>query len=298
MRDHRTILLLLLVVGILLPVAVSLAQEGGAPLPAEEYLLVVGDRIKILVEGHDKELRDEGMPDQYVVPAEGEVAFPHIGRIELLDKSLKTISEEIRQKLAEKDIVKEPKVYAMMIAYAPREAYLWGAATGAVPLTPPKKMKLLQVLSKARIQPSVADFRSIEIVRNIDGKEFTIPVNLQDVIAKKRYDSNIEIKADDVIIIPSFEDRAMMSYVYVLGKVNKPGRYGFIQGREKMKFTSLIAMAGDFHQYADEGRVRILRQRKSGTQLIKLDFGDIIDQKIEDPELQADDLVYVPESFF
>ncbi|MEN8151915.1 MAG: polysaccharide biosynthesis/export family protein, partial [Planctomycetota bacterium] len=220
MRDYRTLLLLLLVGGILLPVAVSLAQEGEAPVISDEYLLVVGDQIKIIVEGQGEE-RD------YVVPVEGEVAFPPIGRITLIDKSVKTISEEIRQKLKDKAIYTNPVVHVLMIAYAPREAYLWGAATGAIPLLPHKKLTLLQVLSKARIQPTVADFRDIKVIRmGKNGKKFTIPVNLQDVVAKNRYESDIIVMPDDTIIIPSFEDRTMMSYVYILGKVNKPGRYG------------------------------------------------------------------------
>jgi polysaccharide export outer membrane protein len=294
MKDYRTLLLTLVIVGLLLPVAASLAQEEPPVMAAnDEYAFVVGDQIQILVQGQ------VGYDQSYVVPVEGEVAYPHLGKITLLGKTKKEIEEEIARKLKDKGELTDPKVFVIITAYAPRFAYLWGAATGAIPLEPHKKHTLLQVLSTARIQPAIADFRNIKVIRTSKtGKKFDIPVNLNDVVTKNRFDLDIHVMTDDIIVVPSFEDKTQTGNVYILGKVNKPGKYGYIPGREKMTLTHLVALAGDFHQFADESRIRILRQQRSGTELIKLDFDDIIDLSIEDPPLEPDDLVYVPESFF
>jgi len=296
MKDYRTLLLTLAIVGILLPVAASLAQEdppAAPPLVLDEYTLVVGDQISIVVQGQT------GYDFSYVVPVEGEVAYPPLGKITLLGKTKREIEEEVKLRLHEKGELVSPTVLVILTGYAPRFAYLWGAATGAIPLEPHKKHTLLQVLSTARIQPAIADFRNIKVIRmSRTGKKFHIPVNLNDVVTKNRFDLDIHVMPDDMIVVPSFEDKTQTANVYILGKVNKPGKYGYIRDREKMTLTHLIALAGDFHQFADESRIRILRQQRSGTELIKLNFDDIIDLTIEDPPLEPDDLVYVPESFF
>ena len=66
MKDYRTLLLLLLVVGVLLPAAVSFAQAPSGTTISDEYLLVVGDQIQIVVEG-----QEDNKGRVYIVPAEG-----------------------------------------------------------------------------------------------------------------------------------------------------------------------------------------------------------------------------------
>ena len=292
MGNARTLFVAAIVLGVLLPLAVAPAQQG-EPEGRDEYLLVVGDQIQVVVEKHVQ------LNQSYTVPVEGEVAFPPIGKITLLGKSLSTISKEITDRLVKDGIYTDPEVYVLLAAHAPRQAFLWGAANRAVNLVPHKKHTLLQVLSMAGVDPSIADFREVKVVRKgRTGKKFKIVVNLNDVIANDRFDSDIVVMPDDFIHVPSYQNVSMTAWVYVLGKVNKPGRYGFIPGREKLTLAHVIALAGDFHQFAEEGKIRILRREKTGTRLIRVDFDDIIDQEIEDPVMQADDLIYVPESFF
>ena len=102
---------------------------------------------------------------------------------------------------------------------------------------------------------------------------------------------------EDIIQVPSFQNLNQTVWVYMLGKVNKPGRYGFLNGRETMSLLRVISMAGDLHQFADEGSILILRRGRNKTVPIEVDFDDIISGKIEDPELLADDIIYIPESF-
>jgi polysaccharide export outer membrane protein len=280
------------VLGGVLPFAVAPAQQGAAPIGGE-YQLVVGDQIQVVVEQHDSLNRS------YIVPVEGEVAFPPIGKITLLGKSVDTISKEIKQGLIEKDQFADPEVFVLLTAYAPRQAFLWGAASGPVDLVPHKRHTLLQVLSMARVDAGTADFRAVKVRRTSkSGKVFSFEVNLADVVAKDDFEADVIVMPDDIIYVPSFQDLTQTAWVYILGKVNNPGRFGFIPKREKLTLAHLVTLAGDFHQFADEGKIKILRHEKTGTRLINVDFDDIIDLTITDPVMEPDDLVYVPESFF
>jgi protein involved in polysaccharide export with SLBB domain len=81
--------------------------------------------------------------------------------------------------------------------------------------------------------------------------------------------------------------------VHVLGMVAKPGTY--VVTGERITLSQVIALAGDFRRNADESRIRIIRSEEKRSVSLRVDFDDIIDQKIEDLVLQAGDIVYVPE---
>jgi protein involved in polysaccharide export with SLBB domain len=157
----------------------------------------------------------------------------------------------------------------------------------------------VQVLSEAGVGSDVADLSAVKITRKRrDGKSYSIKVNVLDVIERDDFEKNLLVKAGDIIYVPPFASLTQTAYVYVLGRVNSPGRYGFIPGREVMTFTKVLALAGDFHQFAKQSSVKILRKEHNRTRIIEVDFSQIIENEIEDPELMPDDIIYVPESFF
>ena len=87
-------------------------------------------------------------------------------------------------------------------------------------------------------------------------------------------------------------------YVYVLGKVNRPGRFGFVPDREEMTLLKAITLAGDFHQFAKVSAVKLLRKQGKRTRVTEINFNQIIDGEIQDVLLEADDVLYIQESIF
>jgi hypothetical protein len=83
--------------------------------------------------------------------------------------------------------------------------------------------------------------------------------------------------------------------VYVLGKVATPGE---ISWREDLSLTKLIAIAGDFGEFANRSRVTVTRTSDEGRRHMLIDFDAIIAGKHPDVALEPDDVVYVPEAFF
>jgi hypothetical protein len=60
----------------------------------------------------------------------------------------------------------------------------------------------------------------------------------------------------------------------------------------------LMAICGDFQEFADRGHVKIIRQTETGKQHFVVDFDQIIDNERADFELKPDDVIFVPETFF
>jgi polysaccharide export outer membrane protein len=266
-------------------------QELPPDLPVTDYLLVVGDAVEIVVEGHEEYSRE------FVVPANGEVSFPPLGRLRLLGQSQASIEAEISKRFTEKRQIRDTVVGVYIKAYAPRQAFLIGATAARIELPVHVRYGLIEVLAMAGVTPAAADFRAITITRRReDGEPFQFTVNVEDVLLKGDYRKNVIVMSNDVIHIPALKDLSQMAYVYVLGRFNNQGRYPFRPGREQMTLTKVIALAGGFHQFARRGAVKVLRKEGNRTRAIEVDFDEIISLDIQDVILQPDDLVFVPES--
>jgi len=82
--------------------------------------------------------------------------------------------------------------------------------------------------------------------------------------------------------------------VYVIGKVNAPGRFILNKPTDVLQ---ILSMAGGFGTYADTEAVRILRRDASGkTQVFEFDYEKLIRGKDLDKNivLQASDTIIVP----
>jgi polysaccharide export outer membrane protein len=286
----------------LLGSAVRGQESGPAPAPPpvspldQAYTLVVDDRIQIYVEGHDTLTRD------YVVPANGEVSFPPVGRVNLLGKTQDDLAEEIKRLFVEKGHLQDPTVYVLILTYAPRQAFLVGAVTRTLDLPVHRKYGIVEVIAMAGVrgfggEPGAADLRDVTIMRKHEnGTTFRFSVNVEDYLYGGDFRKNVVIMPNDIIFIQTIAGEEDSAAVYILGKVAKPGRYPFRAGRDKMTLLNLISLAGDFHQFADESNILILRKQGNRTVGIEIDFDEIIDRDIQDPVLEPDDIVYVPES--
>jgi polysaccharide export outer membrane protein len=81
----------------------------------------------------------------------------------------------------------------------------------------------------------------------------------------------------------------------VEGEVKTPGLYPYTKG-----LTALDAclLAGGFSKYAAPNRTRIVRKKGDQQVIIKINLEKVKDGRIPDIELQPDDLVNVPETWF
>ncbi len=307
MRNALWVALMLIVGAALLPWTAT-AQDrpvdaARAPDPTrrnlDSYRLRVGDQVEVVV--YNGRAVSPDMTRQLTVPGNGEVSFPPVGKVELLDRTVFEVQTQIEQKLKDEDWLKNPGVGVVVTKFEPRTVFLIGAVQGEVPLPVHKELRILEVLARAgSLGFGQADLSRITVRRfGKDGVAFPIVVNVDAIIHQNKQEQNIVIREGDLIILPPLEEASPQSadWVYVLGKVKTPGRQPILKGRTPFTLTKLIAMCGDFQEFADRSKVKIIRTTPTGRVPITIDFDDIIEMDRPDVELQPDDLIYVPESW-
>ena len=103
------------------------------------------------------------------------------------------------------------------------------------------------------------------------------------------------VKAEVLIFIEQYHPRQ----VSVIGEVNNPGKYD-LPSEKGVTLLEGVAMAGGFTKDADVNNTKIMRVANGEKETIKIRVKDITEkgEKDKDVVLKADDIVYVPESFF
>jgi protein involved in polysaccharide export with SLBB domain len=314
---HWSLLSLCLVALATLVLPAATGQERDPTLrDIDSYRLRVGDEVEIQVFNGNKLAADATRRLQ--VPANGDVSFPPIGKIHLLDRTVFEVQEAVAAKYKDEGYLQTPNVGCVVTQFEPRPVFLMGAVQGQVLLPVHKNIRILEVLAKAGALGQVgapmggamgtgtsgyssgADFSHVR-VRRVDstGKSFTFEVNVDDILERNQDQQNIVIFENDIIIVPMLQgaNPQAADWVYVLGKVNQPGRQPIIKGRTPFTLTKLIAICGDFQNFADRTKVKIIRTTATGRVPYTIDFDDIIEGKLADFEMKPDDLVYVPENW-
>lgn len=265
----------------------------------DAYRLRVGDRVQILVYNGSKLTVETSA--SLSVPGNGDVSMPPIGKIHLLDRTVFEVQEAVTAKFKDEGFLAVPNVTCVITDYEPRPVYLMGAVQGVVFLPVHRNMRILEVLAKAgTLGHANADFSHVRVRRvGPDGKSFPFEVNVDDILERNQDQQNIVIFENDIIIVPRLDTANPQSadWVYVLGKVHSPGRQPIIRGKTAFTLTKLIAICGDFLEFADRTKVKIIRTTPTGREQYIVDFDDIIDGKLPDFEMKPDDLVYVPENW-
>ena len=265
----------------------------------DAYRLRVGDQLEVQIFNSGKPV---GEPTKTLtVPANGQVSFQPIGRVVLLGKTVEEVQEDIAKRLKESEVYISPQVGAIISRFEPRSVFLMGAVQGEVFLPVHRDMRILEVLARAgKLGSQGADFSHVTVRRDgRDGTSFPIEVNVDDILVRNENQQNIVIFENDIIIVPRLEaaNPASAEWVYVLGKVREPGRVAFLRGRSPFTLTKLIAMCGDFLEFADRTKVKIIRTEAARRVPYIVDFDDIISTDRADFELKPDDLIFVPETW-
>jgi polysaccharide export outer membrane protein len=119
----------------------------------------------------------------------------------------------------------------------------------------------------------------------------TVRVNLKDLLESGDPRFDVAVHPGDVVKVP----RA--GIVYVVGAVKKPG--GFVlKSNEKMTVLKAIALAEGLTGTSAKSRTQIIRtDASSGRRAeIPIDLGKILEERAPDPDLKAEDIVFVPNS--
>ena len=101
-----------------------------------------------------------------------------------------------------KEYVAEPHVTVTVSTAASKRFYILGEVvnTGEYPLT--KNLTVLQAFALAGGFTEWASKKEIILFRREQGKETVIRIDYRDIVKGKDFSQNVEIRADDTIVVP------------------------------------------------------------------------------------------------
>jgi polysaccharide biosynthesis/export protein len=121
----------------------------------------------------------------------------------------------------------------------------------------------------------------------------SVTVDLKKLIETGDPSLNVDIYPGDRVTIP----RAAI--IYVVGAVNKPGGFAMRQSSHSMTVLQALALAEDTKSTAKRDQSFIIRndpQSPNGRKQIPVDLKKILSGKSSDTTLQAEDILFVPDS--
>lgn len=219
------------------------------------------------------------------VSDQGDANVNLIGALHLAGLTANDAQKLISHKLQEGNFVLNPYVTIMIREYGTQGVSVLGEVKnpGVYPVLGTRT--LLDVISLAGGTTSFADSHAT-IRRHADGTVLAVPVTRD---AKAALAADVELQPGDKVIIP----RA--GVIYVLGDVDRPG--GFLMHDDgRITILQALALAGGNTRTAALSSTRLIRKTGNSFTDTKVALNKILKGSEIDSQLQADDILYIPNS--
>jgi polysaccharide biosynthesis/export protein len=232
-------------------------------------------------------LDDPDFMGAFRIDQAGDIAVPVLGTLHVGGETASEARVQIRQKLLDGQILKDPQVTLTVLEYTAPLVTILGEVTnpGTYPMLAPRK--LVDVLALAGGTTLVAG-NEVEITRGSGQGE---PVVIH-------YSRATDAKVvEGVTVSPGDTVRVKRAgIVYVLGAVFHPGGY-VMQEEGTLNVLQAIPMAGGTALAAKTGTIYLLRKNMDGTVLyISLPYDKMTHGQSANVHLKAQDILYVPSS--
>ena len=176
---------------------VPFAHSQDQPVQQQEntYVIGNGDVLEIVTWKEPDFSREE-----IIVRLDGRISFPLLNDFVAAGKTPLQLKQQIQEQL--KDFVTDPNVTVTVTSGASKRFYILGEVvnTGEYPLV--KKLTVLQAFAVAGGFTEWASKKEIILFRRDGDKETVIKIDYRDILKGKDFSKNVEIQADDTIIVP------------------------------------------------------------------------------------------------
>jgi len=181
--------------GILAILLLALPQPSFSQSPKSTYIIGNGDILEIVTWKEEDFSREE-----IIVRLDGMISFPLLDDVMAAGKTPTQLKLDIQDGL--KAYVSEPHVTVTVRSAASKRFYILGEVvnTGEYPLT--KNLTVLQAFALAGGFTEWASKKEIILFRRDQGKETVIRIDYKDIVKGKDFSQNVEIRADDTIVVP------------------------------------------------------------------------------------------------
>ena len=185
---------MVLVVCAFVCVAGWLAPASAQDAMGTDYKIGVGDILKITT-WKEEDLSFESLQ----VRNDGKLTFPLIDDLQAAGKTTVELKEMVQAKLS--DFVESPSVTVSLVNPVSQRYYILGEVqeVGEYPLI--KNLTVIQAFALAKGLTEWASKDEIILYRRTVEKEMMIKIDYDDIV-KGRLNQDIQLMADDIIIVP------------------------------------------------------------------------------------------------
>ncbi len=237
----------------------------------KDYRIGAGDVIRVSVFGY------QDLTSEVRVSQSGNITYPLIGEVKVSDLSTGDAENLISRRLSDGSFIKQPHVTVLVLQFQSQQVSVMGQVNkpGQYPLD--HDSHVIDLLAAAGGVESALGGDNATLLRK-DGTKVAIDLH---ALFQGDPSLNLRIYGGDTLYVP----RAPQFYVY--GEVQRPGVYRL---ERNMTVSQAITAGGGLTPRGTE-RHPTLRRRDADGKLVesKVDGGDL---------LQADDILYVKESWF
>jgi polysaccharide biosynthesis/export protein len=214
----------------------------------------------------------------------GDIYLPLIDYVHVDGLTQEEAQAVIEKRLEEGGFVRSPHVTIFVDEAASQGVTVLGEVLKPGIYPDVADHKLYEVVSEAGgFTPSAS--RKIAVIRRnlAEPIRIDLPRNLADDLS-----GNINIMPGDTITIP----RAPI--IYVVGDVGRPS--GLLVDNGTLTVLQAMALAGGANNTAKLGAARIIHKGPAGMTETKIEIKKMLEAKIPDVTLQADDILFIPVS--
>jgi polysaccharide export outer membrane protein len=214
----------------------------------------------------------------------GDVYLPLIDYVHVDGLTQEEAQTLIEKRLTDGGFVRSPHVTIFVDEAASQGVTVIGEVSKPGIYPDVSDHKLYEVISEAGGFTSSAS-RKIAVIRRNQPEpiRLDLPRNLGDDLS-----GNIDIMPGDTITVP----RAPI--IYVVGDVARPS--GLLIDNGRLTVLQALALAGGTNHTAKLGGSRIIRKGPTGMTETKIEIKKMLEAKVPDMALQADDILFIPVS--
>ena len=256
------------------------APSSNPAQPATAVLIGAGDLLQVSV---------YGMPDfneQVRVSDTGDISLPMLGMVHVEGLSSTGAEGLIEKRMVDGGFFKNPHVSLFVKEYATQGVSVMGEVQkpGIYPLL--GSHKLFDLISAAGGTTPKAG-KSV-LISHRNGPP--LQVNLSDSEDPSKWaSSNVEVLPGDTLMV------SKAGIVYVVGDVRLPGGFVMERGTE-LTVLEALALAQGANSTASLDRAKLIRKTAQGSVEQPIPLKKILASKASDLKLQAEDILFVPNS--
>jgi len=219
------------------------------------------------------------------VGSKGEAQLALVGNVMLAGLTGEEAADKVASELRNRKLLLRPQVNVLIKEFSSQGVSVIGEVQHPGVYQVLGARTLLDLISMAGGLTNTADTR-ITVKRRRSGEQ-NLTVKLKTDDPDTSLANNVQVYPGDLILVP----RA--GIVYVLGDVNKPG--GFVmQDSGSITLLQALSQAGGASKSASLSKAVLMRKNAAGYQTTKLHVDKIEKGQLPDLELQANDILFVP----